>query len=98
MNDADTEAIHDRGQRSDERAISFYGYDLGTRTGEGNRQRAQPGADLEEPLTRRRAGVSCDRSRDVRVRQEMLAEGLAGADAVPLGEIGQRAAGEGLTR
>jgi hypothetical protein len=54
---------------------------------ERDRERTEPGADLDDVITGVEVGIGDDGTGEVRVDQEVLAEGLGGADAVSAREL-----------
>jgi hypothetical protein len=57
-----------------------------------DRDRAEPGPDLQDAVARAHPGVGDEGAGEVRVGEEVLSEGLRGADPVALGEGPQRRA------
>jgi hypothetical protein len=67
-------------------AVELDGEDARAGFRERDRKRAEPGADLQDSVARAHAGVRNDRTREVRVGQEVLAERLRRSDPVTSGE------------
>ena len=62
-------------------AVELDGGDRGARRQQAGRQEAEARPDLEDAAARRRVGLGQDGVEDVRVGQEVLRQGVAGADA-----------------
>jgi hypothetical protein len=73
-------------ERGDEPAVELDGEHLGSRLGERDRERPQPGTDLEDAVAGTDAGVGDDRPGEVRVGKEVLSERLRRRDPVTDGE------------
>ena len=66
-------------------AVELQGQDLAAgrhRLGQGDRQRADPGPDLEHPVAGAHTGQADDAAGGVGVGQEVLAESAAGAEVM----------------
>ena len=74
-------------------AVELDGHDLGPGLDEGERERAQPGADLDDVVAGCDPGQAHDAPHGVGVDDEVLAEGPAGADAVAVEELLELGAG-----
>lgn len=98
MNDPHRKPFRHLFQSGDQEAIRLDREDLGSGGRERNRQRAEAGADLQEPRAGPRPGVANYGPGRVGIGEEVLAERLPRADAVALGKLDQRALGEGPTR
>jgi hypothetical protein len=66
----------------------------GARVGESQREGSQPRPDLHDPLPRSHDREGGDPAGEVRIGQEVLAQGLGRADPVSLGEVAQRGPAE----
>ena len=88
----------DLAERRDEAAIELNREHLRAGRGERQRERPEPGADLNHAIASGDAGVGGDRARQVRIDQEVLAERLRGADAVTPGELPDRAGAQPIGR
>jgi hypothetical protein len=89
-----TEAGRHLFQRRDQRSVELDREDVGAGRRQGDGERAEPGADLDDPVTGPDAGVRDDRARQVGIDQEVLTQRLGGPDAVPAGEISDRSGTE----
>jgi hypothetical protein len=86
---------HDLGQCRDQRPVELDGEDLGAGGGQGHREGAEACAHLHHPVARSDARLRSDRPRQVRVDEEVLAQGLGGTDAVAAGDLAYRPGPQG---
>ena len=72
--------------------------DVGARVGQAERERAEPGADLDDMVGRLDAGEADDAPHRVRIDHEVLAERPPGRQAVCVEQRGRVLAGVGQRR
>ena len=75
------------GQQPRQRRVDLDGDDVGAGLEQPERQRAQPGADLDHAVALRDVGLPDDLAHRAAVEHEVLAEGLGRAHARALGEL-----------
>ena len=76
-------------------AVRLHRHDAGTGLGQGQRERAQAGSDLEHVGARPGAREAGDASHRVRVGHEVLTEGPTGLDPVRRQQLSDVGAGMG---
>ncbi len=75
-------------------AVDLDGGDRRTGVGEGEGERAQAGADLDDRLARLHAGEARDAAHRVGIGHEVLAERPAGAETVTVEQLADLAAAQ----
>ena len=83
-------------ERAGETTVTFDREDPTPRVGQRDRERAEPGTDLEDGVAGTDACIRDDRASEVRIGQEVLTQPFRRPDPMPRGEILQRGAPEPL--